>query len=622
MSKQARSHSHSHAVVLTPRKQPHTNVVIPRNTALKTGDNSSTVLLRGQSVRGSPERPVSPKRHTSRPPIVMRGCDMSYREQRVLTSVVNNEPTAHTRQISRALRRRSARIWRIRSFAAASLMLCMAFQPIYIALASDIPEEVSAPIESTDSSNSLITESSPVQPDDSNATIPESTSGETNEIVEEEEEQNNDGEVGTEGVVVDDESETDADERDPVSTEHNLGTTTPILTDATSTTPIGEQGETSTSTVDEVTGNGHATSTTAQEHQDNDGHATSTDNAVSESDPEADEVVDQQDEAHSATENASSTDIEPRATSTETFSLGDHDCTTLADGALYCVERSAEGLDEALTGALRVYARAGTLGNKEIFFVDGGRTTQITHTSYDNFAPMYDPQGNQIVWNALMNDRLQIMHYDHRSGAIRQLTDTSYNNSNPQVAGSIVVWQAWIDTNWEIMQADLARTPINVTQLTRNNAHDMFPKIYGDLITWQTKTRTSWHVVVYDRASQSFEYIETDGEGAYENPRFALLFDERNEASGDVTVVGYDVATRSEVPLTPVEQNAPSPTKPLEDTGEALPSTATSTSSTIKTTQRGEGDDRDLGIEPHDDMGDDLDDDFDTELDDVVIEAY
>ncbi len=345
--------------------------------------------------------------------------------------------------------------------------------------------------------------------------------------------------------------------------------------------------------------------------------STETDNALSDS-AEADAFGTVAPDTSASRERVLQQDAS-RDTSGMTQTLDDHDCTVLGDGALYCVERDQSVHAGVEPGVARVYARAGPNGNKEIFFLEQGRTTQITHNRREDFAPMYDPHSNRIVWNTLIDDRLQIMMHDRTTGETRQITHTPHNNSNPHLHGDVLTWQAWKNNNWEIMLVrNVSRDPVVPERLTSNSTHDMFPRVFDTLVTWQTQTRDSWHVAVYDIERRQFSYIEKTGEGRYENPRFVLVFDER-APSGDVEVVGYDIATRSQIPLVPLGRDVPSPMTPQDDTGEAIPAQTQNGSSTIKTAQRDEGDDESNSGDL--DVVDENDDTFAEFADDFEIEG-
>ena len=291
------------------------------------------------------------------------------------------------------------------------------------------------------------------------------------------------------------------------------------------------------------------------------------------------------DDSDTATTTATSTEATPYTG--ELVQIGDTECMPINDGEFYCFKPDEVQPPTGDIGAARVVARPDKDGDKEIFLIDGERMIQITYNTHDDFAPVYDDGSRRIAWHAMVKDRLQIMLHDRRTGETRQITSENFNSSNPHLYSGKLVWQSWIGDNWEIFMADkLDKVIPRITQLTDNKAHDMFPKVYDDFVTWQAQTRDSWHVVVYDYVNEHFSYVEKNRDGKYENPRFVLLFDNRNE-NGDVEVVGYDVATDEEVPLAPIPTDTPEPITPTRDTGEAIPNQTGS--STIKVSERRDG---------------------------------
>ena len=103
----------------------------------------------------------------------------------------------------------------------------------------------------------------------------------------------------------------------------------------------------------------------------------------------------------------------------------------------------------------------------------------------------------------MLNDRLQIMMYEIPTNTTRQITTSRQNSSNPSIAGDLVVWQEWIDTNWEIMMTDVNNNgqAFEIERLTDNAVHDMFPAAYEGLITWHVITSYSIHY------TKLYEYV-------------------------------------------------------------------------------------------------------------------
>jgi beta propeller repeat protein len=294
----------------------------------------------------------------------------------------------------------------------------------------------------------------------------------------------------------------------------------------------------------------------------------------------------------SETETATSSDSETIATTspetdeletnisqnpTSKYIFGEGDCTLVSDGEFYCVAEGPER--QQMTGDPRVYAQKDREGDKEIYYFDGIEVKRITNNSYDDFAPVFDEETRRIVWQSMIQDRLQIMMHELPTNITRQVTTSRQNSSNPSISGDIVVWQEWVDTNWEIMMTDVDNNgqEFEIERLTDNAIHDMFPAAYDGLLTWQSERGSSWEVIVYDMHTGKQHALEKDEDTKYENPRFVLLFDSKHE-NGDVETIGYDLDTGEMMELGTKTNRIPSdPVTPKDETPEALYREATST---------------------------------------------
>jgi beta propeller repeat protein len=290
----------------------------------------------------------------------------------------------------------------------------------------------------------------------------------------------------------------------------------------------------------------------------------------------------------SSTDTASSTDtvasstnetVEPIVqTTTSAYTFDEGDCMLVSEGEFYCVASGPER--QLMQGDESVYAEKDREGDREIYYFDGVEVIRITNNSYDDFAPMYDEETKRIVWQAMINDRLQILVHELTTNMTRQITSSRQNSSNPSILGDIVVWQEWVDTNWEIMMTDVDNDgqEFDVTRLTDNVVHDMFPAVYDDLITWQSERGSSWEVVVYDIQTQKRHTLEKSADNTkYENPRFVLLFDSKHD-NGDVETIGYDLDSGEMMELgTKANPQPLSPVTPRDKVPEASISTSSTT---------------------------------------------
>ncbi len=272
---------------------------------------------------------------------------------------------------------------------------------------------------------------------------------------------------------------------------------------------------------------------------------------------------------------------------TNKYMFGEGDCTLVADGEFYCVSDEAKHL---VTGDPRVYAEKDREGDREIFYFDGVEVKRITNNSYDDFAPVFDENTKRIVWQAMINDRLQIMMYEIKTNITRQITTTRQNSSNPDIEGGIVVWQEWVDTNWEIMMTNVNNhgAEFEIEQLTNNMVHDMFPQMHNRLVTWQREKGNSWEVVVHDLHTGEEYSLEKNEDTKYENPRFVLLFDSRHE-NGDVETIGYDIETGDMMELGTKAKKIPEkPVTPKDKTQDAI-NTESATSTQMKVSRDDSG---------------------------------
>ena len=273
---------------------------------------------------------------------------------------------------------------------------------------------------------------------------------------------------------------------------------------------------------------------------------------------------------------------------TNKYVFGEGDCTLVSDGEFYCIAKGPER--QRHTGVRRVYAEKDRKGDREIFYFDGIEVRRITNNNYDDFAPVFDESTMHIVWQAMINDRLQIMLHELSTNVTRQITTTRENSSNPSISGDIVVWQEWVDTNWEIMMTNVNNNgqPFDIVRLTDNVAHDMFPVAYDGMVTWQRERGSGWEIIVYETQTGKKHVLEKGDAGArYENPRFALIFDSKHD-NGDIKTVGYDLSTGDMMDFgTRTKQVPLDPVTPKDETPEAV---VREVSSTTQVRVEGESD--------------------------------
>lgn len=260
--------------------------------------------------------------------------------------------------------------------------------------------------------------------------------------------------------------------------------------------------------------------------------------------------------------------LQTDATTVGEYSFGEGDCTLVADGEFYCVAPTTQ---RHVSGDPRVYAERDREGDREIHYFDGVEVTRITNNEYDDYAPVFDEDAGVIVWQANVQDRLQVFYHDVEHEVTRQITTSRQNSSNPDIEGDHVVWQEWVDTNWEVFLADVELDGVLIEQLTDNDVHDMFPQVYDGLVTWQREKGSSWEVIVHNLKTGEEYALEKDEDTKYENPRFVLLFDSKHD-NGDIETIGYDLDTGEMMELGTKSRPIPAdPVTPSDETPEAIP---------------------------------------------------
>ena len=478
-----------------------------------------------------------------------------------------------------------------------TLMWLMVFQPVYVALGMELEEQPA------DASVEVVTE----EPDTDNVSDEEFSdedptgagvlSDNEPSVVEEAVETNTANEEpvspedtdleetpsdvvegdGTDGEAIDtlpeDASEGGVEEED----------TTPTDTDTSTESDTETDGDASDS--EDATGAGGDAGTSddtteATDTENNSGQETASTTATS-----TDETASSSDEVlpDEGAEGVTGIPQNPE----NAFIFSDGDCTLVAEGEFYCVRTDTPRI---ASGDPRVYAEKDREGDREIYYFDGVEVHRITNNSYDDFAPVFDEETLRIVWQAMLNDRLQVMLHEIPTNTTRQITSSRQNSSNPDIEGDVVVWQEWVGTNWEIMMTDVDTSggEFEIEQLTDNGVHDMFPQAYEDLITWQSERGTSWEVIVYDMRTEKTTALEKNEGTKYENPRFVLLFDSKHE-NGDIETIGYDLNTGEMMELgTRANPQPPTPASPKDEAPDALPREATTT---LKVKESGGDDD-------------------------------
>lgn len=266
-------------------------------------------------------------------------------------------------------------------------------------------------------------------------------------------------------------------------------------------------------------------------------------------------------------------------------------CTKVPDGSgVYCVNNiDAFGSKTETSNAISVTSAPNPIDhNKEIYLTRGASTWKLTSNPDDDTNPSLDPVGNTLVWQAMQSGRAQINFADMSEAkpSVHVLT-SGENNFYPKAFANRIVWQAWIDGNWEVVWAERAKTvvpdeelsPENkaigvngewlVHRVTHNSVPDMFPAITHDGVSWQGVDGGVWQVFTYDFETGKTVRVSRPGVTS-EAPESAMVWTERN--GSDVRLVGRSLDGSQSIDFTEAARHAGSsgspalPKTPVNDT--------------------------------------------------------
>ena len=242
------------------------------------------------------------------------------------------------------------------------------------------------------------------------------------------------------------------------------------------------------------------------------------------------------------------------------FTFSKDECVQTSNGSFYCAE-STESQQLAYTDG--IFAERDANGDSEIFLSKSGEKTAITDNAFDDDAPYYDPLSNSAVWHRLVDGVYQIVAYDFSLNEEKVVTDTLYNNMQPNKFGDTVAWQGWFEDDWEIFIEKNGER----TMLTDNTVQDVLPTISGTHIVWQSFESNAWKVKVYDIRTKAIETIENADGGSVQNPRFVLVYDSKT-IEGDLETKGYDLTKGEVIELAAQPKAVPEEIPDPEQTGE------------------------------------------------------
>lgn len=241
--------------------------------------------------------------------------------------------------------------------------------------------------------------------------------------------------------------------------------------------------------------------------------------------------------------------VENLVTEENFYQFSKQSCVAVGEGTYHC-STSTESVADASSA---VYIDRDNGGDMEVFLrTSKSKVKQITDNDYDDTAAHYDPESMKIVWQRLIDGRQQIVLFDILNGEEKQITFSKTNNMEPKVSAAGIVWQAWDNSDWEIMFFDGSYTE----QLTDNSAQDVAPVIQDGYVLWNVLGGDDQQAQVYSLDTQETLSIDGYEGGVISNPRFVLVYDTKFD-NGDVVTQSFDPSTGLSEPI--AAQPAPEP---------------------------------------------------------------
>jgi hypothetical protein len=105
----------------------------------------------------------------------------------------------------------------------------------------------------------------------------------------------------------------------------------------------------------------------------------------------------------------------------------------------------------------------------------------LTENEVDDIAPKTD--GRFVAWRRLEEGVWRVYLMDLQGSPIKALQlSTQGTTSDLDLKNGVVVWQEWVNTDWEIM---LWRPEQGVQQMTYNTSADLSPYLLNNSVIWE-----------------------------------------------------------------------------------------------------------------------------------------
>jgi Tol biopolymer transport system component len=128
-----------------------------------------------------------------------------------------------------------------------------------------------------------------------------------------------------------------------------------------------------------------------------------------------------------------------------------------------------------------------------------GAIIQVTENDYNDSNPRINNNGIIVWWGWYPNystegaPKPEIFLYDSKKDVILQITNDEYTDQFPQISDlGYVVWMGYDGHDWEIYLYDYEAG--STTQLTDNAYDDELPHISSHFVVWQGKVDNQYEI--------------------------------------------------------------------------------------------------------------------------------
>lgn len=174
--------------------------------------------------------------------------------------------------------------------------------------------------------------------------------------------------------------------------------------------------------------------------------------------------------------------------------------------------------------------------------------TRLTENSYEDGYPHIED--DYVVWQGYVEGDWEIFLYNIATGETNQLTDNGSDDISPQTDGSYVVWQGFETGDWDIYVWNGGE----VQGIPRSNAQDYSPQIADGLIVWTSDAMGPGgsvgpgEVILYDVRTQASIVLSAgvDADNTLDDstPKISdgLVMWVQTDNQGEATFYTYDVS--------------------------------------------------------------------------------